>query len=58
MMWLFETFEENASKETSSPILERPASALERGRRELDGTVASNKAIEAVTILHKVGRRQ
>jgi len=36
--------------------LERPISTLERGRRELDGTVASNKAVKAGTIFHEARR--
>jgi hypothetical protein len=45
------TFEEAASKQTSSPILERPRRIRERGRMELDGTLASNSVVEAITIL-------
>lgn len=46
-----QTFEAEASKQTSSPILERPRRIRERGRMELDGTLASNNVVEAITIL-------
>jgi hypothetical protein len=35
------TFEEEASKESSSPTFERETRILERGRRDVEGIVAS-----------------
>jgi len=41
-----ETFELEASKQTSSPIFERATRALERGLKELEGMIASNNVVE------------
>ena len=40
-----DTFDEDASKQSSSPTLDRPTRILDRGRREVDGTVASNNVV-------------
>lgn len=37
-----DTFDEDASKQSSSPTLDRPTRILDRGRSDVDGTVASN----------------
>jgi hypothetical protein len=39
------TLSGEASKQTSSPILDRPMRILDSGRSELEGTVASNSAV-------------
>jgi hypothetical protein len=39
------TFDEDASKQSSSPIRDRPTRILENGRREEDGMVASNNVV-------------
>ena len=39
------TFEEEASKQSSSPTLDKPTRILDRGRRDVDGTVASNNVV-------------
>ena len=39
------TFEEDTSKQSSSPTLERPMRIRDRGRREAEGTVASNRVM-------------
>jgi hypothetical protein len=50
-----DTFEEDASKESSSPILERETRILEKGRREEEGIEASKRVVgDEGTILHVV----
>jgi len=41
------TFVVVASKQSSSPILERPTSTLDNGRREVYGIVASKSVVDA-----------
>lgn len=41
------TFEEDASKQSSSPILDRPTRILEKGRSDIEGIVASNSVVAA-----------
>ena len=44
---VFLTFEEDASKQSSLPILERPTRILENGRSDVEGIVASNNVVAA-----------